>query len=93
MKQSLEAHSDAVNSWVLLVARPLMGLSCPWTSPRGARESACHRRSSPPLHPLSSTGVPGTTPRALTQSAWALTDCLKEVTTRIYSAHQIIPLN
>lgn len=67
--------SEAVNSWLLLVARPLMGLSCPRTSPRGASESACQRRSSPPLHPLSSTGQPGTTPRALTQSAWALTDC------------------
>lgn len=68
-------HSEAVNSWLLLVARPLMGLSCPRTSPRGASESACQRRSSPPLHPLSSTGEPGTTPRALTQSAWALADC------------------
>lgn len=71
-------HSEAVNSWLLLVARPLMGLSCPRTSPRGASESACQRRSSPPLHPLSSTEEPGTTPRALTQSAWALAVCWRK---------------
>lgn len=73
-KQEVLTHSEAVNTWLLLAARLLMGLSCPRTSPRGASESACQRRSSPPLHPLSSTGEPGTTPRTLTQSAWMLAD-------------------
>lgn len=84
-------YSEAVNNWVLLVAKPLMGLLCPWTSPRGASESVCQRRSSPPLHPLRSTGEPGTTPRALTQSVWALTDCWvttqPAVKPRLYRLH------
>lgn len=78
LNEHVLTHSEAVNSWLLLVARPLMGLSCPRTSPRGASESACQRRSSPPLHPLSSAEEPGTTPRALTQSAWALADCWRK---------------
>lgn len=65
-------HSEAVNSWLPLVARPLMGLSWPRTSPRGASESACQSRSRPPRHPLISTEKPGTMASALTQSAWAL---------------------
>jgi len=77
-------HSEAVNSWLPFVARPLMGLSCPRTSPRGASESACQKRSSPLLQPPRSTGEPdhwpGITARALTQSAWALTDCEEKKT-------------
>lgn len=71
-------HSEAVNRWLLLVARPLMGLSCPRTSPRGASDSVCQRRRSPLLHPLSSTEEAGTTPRVLIQSDWALADCLRK---------------
>lgn len=83
-------HSEAVNSWLLLVARPLMGLSCPRTSPRGASDSVCQRRRSPPLHPLSSTKEPGTTPRVLIQSAWALADCLRK---QLYSVCRLHSAN
>lgn len=73
-------YSEAVNRWLLLVARPLMGLSWPWMSPRGASESAWHRRRSPPRHPPSSADEPGTAHKALTQSAWKATDCSRKDT-------------
>ncbi|KAG7267893.1 hypothetical protein CRUP_033019 [Coryphaenoides rupestris] len=68
-------HSDAEKSWLLLVAMPLMGQSCPRSSPRGARVSACQRRSRPPRQPPTTTGDPGNRLRALAQSPGLLTHC------------------
>lgn len=67
--------SEAVKRWLLLVEMLLMGLSWPFSSPRGPSVSVCHSLSTPPLQPLSRTGAPGTTPRAQTQSRWALGTC------------------
>ena len=71
-------YSEAVNSWLLLVVMPLMGQSCPWRSPRGARVSACQSRSVPPRQPPTTTGDPGTRLSAPAQSPGLLTHCWGE---------------
>lgn len=67
--------SEAVKRWLLLVEMLVMGLSWPLSSPRGASVSVCHSFSTPARQPLSSTGDPGATPSAHTQSRWALGTC------------------
>lgn len=70
-----KTHSEAVNRWLLLAEMLLMGLSWPLSSPSVPRVSVCHSLSTPPLHPLSKAGDPGTTPSAQTQSRWAFGTC------------------
>lgn len=70
-----DTDSEAVKRWLLLVEMPVMGLSWPLSSPRGPSVSVCHSFSTPARQPLSSTGHPGTTPSAHTQSRWALGTC------------------
>lgn len=68
-------HSDAVKIWLELVQIAFMGLSCPFNSLIGANVSTFHSFRMPPRQPLRRTGEPGTSPRAHTQSLWALGTC------------------
>lgn len=79
MKDSCKrnTHSAAVKIWLELVQIAFIGLSCPFISPMGAKVSTFQSLRVPPLQPLSRTGVPGTSPRAHTQSLWALGTCWK----------------
>lgn len=60
-----------------LVQMALMGLSCPFISPTGVKESTFQTLIIPPRQALSTMGRPGMKARAQTQSLWALGICCR----------------